>query len=275
MGNPPYNAHGKVGTGNTLWNKFVVKSLNEWITPGGYLTFVHPSGWRKPCYKKSQLKGLFKLMAISNWMMYLSMHDITDGKKVFSAGTRYDWYVIKKTKPDEDDITTVLDYKRTEWELYLPEWQWLPNYNLDIINGLLSGGRKGVDVMKDSSYHTISEYVSKSKSDKFCHPLIHATNKSGIRYMYSNTNTRGHFGISKIIFGDSGINKVVVDLDGKYGMTEHVIAIKVSEKKEVEELKSALLSDKFDDVIKSCSFSSFQIDWRLFTYFRKDFYKYL
>jgi hypothetical protein len=45
--------------------------------------------------------------------------------------------------------------------------------------------------------------------------------------MYSNRNDLGMFGVSKVIFGDSGINDVVIDMEGKYGMTQHAIALEV------------------------------------------------
>ena len=32
-------------------------------------------------------------------------------------------------------------------------------------------------------------------------------------------------------------------------------------------------SIEFKNIIKSCLWGNFRIDWRLFTYFRKDFYK--
>ena len=43
--------------------------------------------------------------------------------------------------------------------------------------------------------------------------------------MYSSRNDNGHFGIKKIIFGDSGIYNSIIDIEGIYGMTQHSIAI--------------------------------------------------
>ena len=31
ISNPPYNSPGKTGTGNTIWQYFVEKSLNDWL----------------------------------------------------------------------------------------------------------------------------------------------------------------------------------------------------------------------------------------------------
>mgnify|MGYP000657265930 FL=1 len=91
--------------------------------------------------------------------------------------------------------------------------------------------------------------------------------------MYSSRNDKGHFGVKKVIFGDSGINDVIIDLEGKYGMTSHAMAIEISSEEEGIELKKYLLSSRFKKVLNACSWSNFQIDWKLFTYLKKDFYK--
>jgi type I restriction-modification system DNA methylase subunit len=96
IGNPPYNSSGNTGTGNTIWQEFTKKSLNEWLTKNGYLLFVHPSGWRKPNTKRGKFYGLYKEMSQNNQMIFLSIHGIKDGQKVFNCGTRYDWYLIEK-----------------------------------------------------------------------------------------------------------------------------------------------------------------------------------
>jgi hypothetical protein len=46
MGNPPFNSGGTLKGGGTLWPKFIKLSF-DLIQPGGYITFVHPPGWRK------------------------------------------------------------------------------------------------------------------------------------------------------------------------------------------------------------------------------------
>ena len=44
--------------------------------------------------------------------------------------------------------------------------------------------------------------------------------------MYSSKNDRGHFGIKKIIFGESGIYNSIVDIEGKYGMTQGAMGVR-------------------------------------------------
>ncbi len=57
-------------------------------------------------------------------------------------------------------------------------------------------------------------------------------------------------------------------------MTQHAMAIKDS-KVNLQKIKKALDSKEFNEILKACLWSNFQIDWRLFTYLKKDFWKYL
>jgi len=125
----------------------------------------------------------------------------------------------------------------------------------------------------DSSYNATRDHVVNKQNDEYKYPLIHSTPIRNIRYKYSNINNKGHFGVKKVIFGEAGINHVIVDIEGKYGMTQGAIGIIIINKDEGENIKKALLSDKFKSVLKACMWGNFRIDWNLFTYFKKDFWK--
>jgi hypothetical protein len=86
-------------------------------------------------------------------------------------------------------------------------------------------------------------------------------------------NDKGHFGLPKVIFGDSGINDVVIDLEGKYGITEHAMALPVRDSADAIQAKEFLMSEKFQNILSSCRWSKFQIDWRLFTHFKEGFWR--
>ena len=285
VGNPPYNSRGAIASGgDSLWNKFVIKSLSIWLNQSGYLVYVHPSGWRKPYSEKSKTHGLYKLMTKDNTMLYLEIHDSKDGLKTFQAGTRYDWYVIEKTKNDNYK-TIIKDQLGVTSGLNLNTLDFLPNYNLELVLPLLAKSDDVKCPISNGKYHTIrKDLVNSHQTSHFKYPLIHSTNKdkidkqtgdivSGVRYMYSSKNDKGDFGISKVIFGESGINDVIIDLKGEYGMTQGAMAIEISSKKEGIELKKYLLSPEFKKVLNACKWGNFRIDWKLFTYFKKDFYK--
>ena len=157
----------------------------------------------------------------------------------------------------------------------MSNFKWLPNYNIDTIQTILAkeNDEKCIIIQSMSSYEPRKKWMSKTKTDEFKYPCIHSTPKSGIRYMYSKVNDKGHFGVPKVIFGESGINEPVIDMNGKYGMTHGAMAIQISNLEEANNICKAIKSDKFSKIIKSCLFSSFRIDWNIFKYFKKDFWK--
>ena len=277
IGNPPYNDSqnntGKKGGGDLLWNKFVDISLDSFLLPKGLLIFVHPPGWRKPDSANSKYSGLFKKMTRNSQLVYLEIHDTKDGKKTFNCGTRYDWYIIENTPVYRS--TLIMSETSTRYEYDLRNWNFLPNDNIDTIHSVLKTDADEACeiVFSTSNYETRKKWVQEVEDDNFKYPLIHSTPQKGNRIMYSSRNDNGHFNIPKVIFGDSGIYNVVVDFDGLYGMTQHAMAIKVDSLFEANMIKQALESKKFKQLLSDCSWSNYQIDWRLFTYFKKDFWK--
>jgi hypothetical protein len=272
-GNPPYNSSGDTATGNTIWQDFTKKSLNEWLMPNGYLLFVHPPGWRKPNTERGKFTKMFDLMTKQNQMLYLEIHGIKDGQRMFNCGTRYDWYLIEKTNQYKNTIIVDEDGKQNE--INLSELSWLPNSNILEINKILTKNdcESCPIIQSMSAYEPRKKWMSSIQSQEFKYPCVHSTPKAGIRYMYSKVNDRGHFGVSKVIFGESGIYKPVIDMDGKYGMTQGAMAIQVDNLQEATFISKVIESDKFDKVIQSCIFSSFRIDWNIFKEFKKDFWK--
>jgi hypothetical protein len=51
------------------------------------------------------------------------------------------------------------------------------------------------------------------------------------------------------------------------------MAIGVASLEEAELIKKALLSDKFKEVLNSLCYSNFGVDWKIFTFFRKNFWE--
>jgi hypothetical protein len=277
VGNPPYNSPGTKATGNTIWPLFVKKSLDV-LGKDKYLVFVHPASWRKPESDKSKTKNMFDMMAHQNQILHLEIYNTTDGLTTFGCGTRYDWYVLKKRTATES--TLVKDELGKLHKLNLNDWPFLPNFNFKFIENILTKSSKNMDIIYNrNQFGADKKWVNDKKTTIYKYPLIHSTSKDGPRYFWSSTMVPDvkqivpMFGVPKVIFGDSGINEVIIDFDGKYGMTQHAIGLKVETLKEAKMLQSVLESDKFKDIIKSMSFSNYQIDWKIFTYFKEDFYK--
>lgn len=289
LGNPPFNAGQNVeditkrGSGNQIWIDFVEKSL-DLLSPSGFLLFLHPSGWRKPTTESSKTEGLFKKLAIDRQLEYLEIHNKADGVKIFGVQTRYDWYLLvnhpcnKKTEvKDESGKTQNID---------LREWVFLPNSEYPLIKRILAGpNQPNIDIIYSrSQYATDSSWTNEKESTKYKYPLIHSTPKGEEpRYYWSNTMTPPMrdeyiqmFGKKKVIFGESGFhNNTVLDSEGKYGMTQGAMAIPFSIKKEGLRIKKAIESLEFAKIIEAMSFGNFRIDWRIFLFMKRDFYRYL
>lgn len=275
IGNPPYNASGTKASGNTLWQSFVDISINL-INSNGYLCFVHPNGWRKPNTVKGKFYGLFKKMTSDNTMLYLEIHDTKDGLKQLQCGTRYDWYVLQK-KINNDHKTIILDQNKVLHEINLLKYNWLANSELELIDSLLAinNEEKCQIIQSMSAYEPRKKWMSKIKDDIFKYPVIHTTTQNGPRFMWSSRNDNGHYGIKKIIFGDSGINNPIIDLKGEYAMTQHAMAIIIDNNDEGQKISKVLCSDIFNKILKACLWSSFAIEWCMFKDFKKNFYNLL
>jgi len=274
VGNPPYQAPqeatGKRGGGSQLWHKFAKLAVEKLAKEDGFVCFVHPSLWRKPNGGSATCTGMFKMMTHDNHMTYLSIHNTADGLKTFGAGTRYDWYVIQK---GSSGLTRISPEIGEELEIDLSELEWLPNFNITEVCSLL--GANGEIIYSASAYENRKPHmrrIEKSEGD-FIYPIIHATTKKGISYCYSSRNDRGHFGVPKAIFGTSGLNDVVIDMSGEYGMTDNSIAIPIRDQEDGELLRSYLLGDDFKNILMACSWSNFRIEYRMFRDFKQGFWR--
>mgnify|MGYP003644597979 FL=1 len=277
VGNPPYQAPAKSDkghksplNGNTLWDKFVSLAVKELTKADGIVAFVHPAGWRKPQSERSRYKGMLELMAHDNHMAYLSIHDSKDGMKTFNAGTRYDWYVIRKGTAG---TTIVSDENGNESTLDCREWKWIPNHSYDDVRGLLGTGEV---IYSTSAYEPRKAHVvsAEDKGGPFVYPVIHSITKKGVRYVYSSRNDRGHFGVPKaIISSAAGINDVVVDPDGVYGMTDMTLAIPILSEEDGALLRKYLLSDHARNILNACLFANYRLDWRIFNDFKQGFWR--
>ena len=278
ISNPPFtvqqNNVSKRGGGNSLWKKFLLKSINEWLISDGYLSMIHPNGWRKPCSPGSKYNGIFKLLTQDNQLIYLNMNDGKECTKIFNCKTNFDWYVLHKREKYKS--TDINDWKQNNINIDMSLWEFLPNYNIDKISKLIGGiNDEKCNILYDrSKYGGEQKWTSSKQDDVFIYKIVHNTSKKGVTFHYSSRNDNGHFGIPKVIFGDSGIHNSVLDINGEYGMTHHSMGI-VDSKENLPMIKKAIDSPNFKDILKYCSWSTYQIDWRLFLYFKKDFWKFI
>jgi hypothetical protein len=276
VGNPPYNLPYGIGTGHLLWHLFTREALKSWTKENGYLCFVHPALWRKPQGVKARCRGFLDLMTKENKMIYLEIHNHREGTKLFGAGTRYDWYLIQKTKPEVGYRIEVKAEGGAVEYLQVHNWEFIPNNNFRLVEKLLAKeGEETVSILPASSlFDNRRKHMSEIQSEEDCFPLVHSTGKRECRMLYTNTKDGGGFNIPKIIFGRTGLYRVVIDTDGTYGVTGNAIALLTDDPREAKEMSDFLLNPKFTELIhKTFSWSNFVIDRELFSYFKKYFYK--
>lgn len=267
IGNPPYQETGLKETGQTIYQKFIKISLEKWIKSGGYLLFVTPAAWRKPVTDRSPNAGLYKLMTQDNWLKYLEIHNPKDARLLFNASTRYDWYLIKKSSPR---ITTIQDELGKISKINLHYWPWIPNSSYKIIKKILAKkGDKTVDILFTNEFDSDRKHMSKVKTQKYKYVCVHSTPKSGIKYFYTD---RKFTKKPKVIFGDAGIGSALVNKKGKYCLTEHAMGI-VDKAENLDKILAFLKSEKMEEIWRACLWSNFMIDWKMFSYFKKNFYK--
>ena len=77
----------------------------------------------------------------------------------------------------------------------------------------------------------------------------------------------------KVIFGESGIYNPIIDIDGKYAMSQGAMAIVIDNINDGEKLSKFLSSIVFNKIIKACLWSSFRIEWGMFKDLKKNFYE--
>jgi len=287
MGNPPYNKSkdgvlkGGYG-GRSLWDLFVVKSLNEWVDDNSYLLFIHPPSWRKPEHY------LWKVLS-KKQLLYLKTYSQKEGKKIFSCSTLVDYYVLKNTNIYKETIMDGQDGKT--YSIHLKDWNFLPSGDFDTIRQILGKNevlysrtiygtdKKNItktktEVLYSSSiYDTRRLYVNNTKTEIINLPVVHnMTKKDGLGFVYSSED-KGHFGVSKVILSFGQFQYPYNDWKGEYGMSQICYGLKINSKEEGDKIVEAINSAKFKEILKYTKWSTFQTDWRMFKEFKPDFWK--
>ena len=221
-------------------------------------------------------------MTTDSQMLYLEIHNRYDGRSVFKAGTRYDWYVIRKTPATKPTLVT--DELGVSQHMELFSLPFLPNYRAENVFALIAGAgaRRCKVIQSYSAYEARRPWVSKTCVVGYDSKqvVVHSTPKAGVRILWTNEFKKDveygvrMFGVPKVIFGDSSekIHNTVVDYDGTFAMTNHSIAIAADTRRDLDELSGFLKSDRFWDVLKSCQWSHHQLDWRLFVLLKDGFW---
>jgi hypothetical protein len=271
IGNSPYQE--KVGPKKTepLWNKFFHISI-DLLTERGYLSLIHPSGWRNITGKFKDVQEVIRSKKVS----FLSIHNEKDGMETFGAETRYDYYVLQNT-PNNRSETTVRFQDGQVKQLVLDELEFIPNGGIDLLNSLFAKeGEETVELLYSrSAYGTDKVHTSKEQNNQFSYPVVYTVNYlSQPTFYYSSTNQNGHFGKPKVIWSNGRISSIgnYVDENGEYGLTQFAYAI-VDEVDNLPNIKMALDSKKFKNLMELCAVGQLTVNHKVVAKFRKDFWR--
>jgi len=270
IGNPPYQQ--KVGERKTetLWDKFVLKSLNT-LKENGYLVYVHPSGWRNI---DGKFKNIQKEILGKN-LLYLEIHNEKDGLKTFNSETRYDWYILQNTNVEKTN-TSIKFQDGSIYTCDVKGLEFIPNGNYDKIMSMIAKpNEECVNVIHDYSlYETRKSWMSRTKNEEYKYPCVYTVNsKSEITYYYSSKQ-HGHYGTPKFIWSNGRISSIgsYVDINGDYGLTQFAYAI-IDEPNNLCKIKEVFDSKEFRDLMELCAVGQLTVNYKVISIFKKDFWK--
>lgn len=277
--NPPYsylketdkNKSSKNPKTQPMWQLFVQKSIKI-LKEDGYMVMIHPGGWRDIDGNFKETQNLLKGKSI----LELHMFPFKSGLEMFKAKTNFDYYILKNTR-NNDCVTEIHCENGTVENINLLDLNYIPGENISMINNLFAEEEdKRVILLSDSSYHTQQgekkQFLSKSKSDKFNLPVVYMISyRNEPSFWYSNIN-KGHFGSKKVIWAN-GSSGVIIDNNGKYGLTQFSRAI-VDKEENLENIKKALESDKFiKEVMLFKNGLGHKYNNKVISMLKKDFWK--
>jgi len=287
IGNPPFQmprdgARSSSKGGQILWDKFILKSLEILSRGGGgverFLCFITPPLWRKP----NSPHGLWEKMTRKSCsLQYLHMIDKKTAILDLQVQQRMDLYIIRIGGDEDGDgdgdgdgrecqIITSLADGGGLYSVSPRDWPFLPNSEFSFIKSIIEARPDSRRVIYDrSSYGSDLPHMSPEyRAGEFIYPVVHTMTRKGIGLWYSNTNTRGHFGVAKVILNFNEKLYPYLDLSGDYGMGQFSFGLPVTSAEEGTAIVRALESPQFRAVVKATKWGAYQTDRRMFEYFK-------
>lgn len=267
--NPPYQI--KVGPKKTepIWQKFVLLMMDEYLKDGGYISSIHPPGWRAPTGRFSKVKEKY----LENQFLSLAMNGYKKGKETFGVGTAYDVTLLKKNPTHSVQATSISTEEGGNIVVDLSKMPFIPDGKFNEFLDLLPVDENVEVLYSRSAYGSDKDNTSFDKTAEYIHPCVYTIGKSGEpRFMYSSRNDKGHFGIPKVIWSNGGATVPLVDAEGKYGMAQFSYAI-ADEPENLPKIKKALENEKFLELMSKVSFSSHKYNYKVISCLKKDWWR--
>jgi hypothetical protein len=287
IGNPPFQTPRDTARisskgGQTLWDKFIMKSLeilrhssedSAEDTKDRFLCFITPPAWRKP----SSPHGLWTMMTRDSCsLQYLHMIDKKTAIRDLCVQQRMDLFVVKNGHGGDSGECRVITSASDGNTLNIispRDWPFLPNSEFKSIQEILDP--KGPDPLRviydRSAYGSDLPHMSPEYRDgEFIYPVVHTMTRRGLGLWYSNTKTRGtgHFGKAKVILNFNEKLYPYLDYSGEFGMGQFSFGLPVRSQVEGEAIVRALNSPRFQAIVRATKWGAYQTDRRMFEYFR-------
>jgi len=269
LGNPPYT----VGKNKTIWNLFVEKSFNL-VKKDGYVSLIHPNGWRNINGRFNKVQNILK----NKEVIYISMNDISEGRKIFNVDTPFDWYVIKNCENDEDYDSVLKFQDGVTEKVKIKNLKFIPNHHLDMIKTLVAGdNEEKVTILHSESLYEIRQsHISNNQTQEFNLPCVYSVLKSGVPTLKFSKIDVGHFGIPKIILGNGANPTCFIDYNGEFAMTQFAFAI-VDTIENLEKIKEVLNTEKFKKITQATKYVATSgnplVYPKIIKTFKKDFWR--
>jgi len=289
IGNPPFQTPRETARisskgGQTLWDKFIVKSLgilrrNLSSDAERFLCFITPPAWRKPLSPH----GLWTMMTRSPChLQYLHMIDKKTAIQDLCVQQRMDLFIVGVSGGGDHDascrIITSKSDGNAEYILSPRDWPFLPNAEFESIKEIIDLlGPDPLRVIYDrSAYgsdlpHMSAEY----RAGEFIYPVVHTMTRRGLGLWYSTTKTRGtgHFGKAKVILNFNEKLYPYLDYAGEFGMGQFSFGLPVASVAEGEAMVRALNSPRFQAIVRATKWGAYQTDRRMFEYFKDGWWR--
>ena len=179
---------------------------------------VHPGGWRNVDGVFKETQNLLK----SKKVMYLKLHTFRQGQEYFDAAINFDYYILKN-ELNIGFITEISNVRNEIERIDISKAEFISDENIVEIQSLVAKeGQEKVNILNNSMYHHQRDFMSSENIGNFIYPVVYTVkspDKGNIaRFWYSSRNDRGHYKISKIIWG-TGATGIIIDQNGDYAIS--------------------------------------------------------
>ena len=292
IGNPPFQTPRETARisskgGQTLWDKFIVKSLrilcrnlssDANVDAERFLCFITPPAWRKPMSPH----GLWSLMTSDPCsVQYVHMIDKKTAIRDLCVQQRMDLFIVGvgggagggASENGTCRVITSNSDGNTLYNLSPREWPFLPNAEFESIKEILDpAGPVSHRVIYDRSAYgsDLPHMAPEYSAGEFIYPVVHTMTRRGLGLWYSNTKTRGtgHFGKAKVILNFNEKLYPYLDYAGEYGMGQFSFGLPITSPVEGEAIVRALNSPRFQAIVRATKWGAYQTDRRMFEYFK-------